>query len=67
VEDMNSILQDEKSSEKFSTLPFSDEYLEKLEERFRSLLLLTALEMKEALEEDKRNFREALTSLLNKE
>ena len=46
---MNSILQDEKSSEKFSTLPFSDEYLEKLEERFRSLLLLTALEMKEAL------------------
>ena len=64
---MNSILQDEKSSEKFSTLPFSDEYLEKLEERFRSLLLLTALEMKEALEEDKRNFREALTSLLNKE
>ena len=64
---MNSILQDEKSSEKFSTLPFSDEYLEKLEERFRSLLLLTALEMKEALEEDKRNFREALKSLLNKE
>jgi len=64
---MNSILQDEKSSEKFSTLPFSDEYLEKLEERFRSLLLLTALEMKEALEENKRNFREALKSLLNKE
>ena len=46
---MSSILQDEKSSEKFNALPFSDEYLEKLEERFRSLLLLTALEMKEAL------------------
>jgi len=67
VEDMSSILQDEKSSEKFNALPFSDEYLEKLEERFRSLLLLTALEMKEALEEDKRNYREALKSLLNKE
>ena len=64
---MKSILQDEKSIEKFNALPFSDEYLEKLEERFRSLLLLTALEMKEALEEDKRNFREALKSLLNKE
>ena len=67
MEDMNSILQDEKSSEKFNALPYSDEDFEKLEERFRSLLLLTALEMKEALEEDKRNYREALKRLINKE
>ena len=46
---MNSILQDEKSSEKFNALPYSDEDFEKLEERFRSLLLLTVLEIKESL------------------
>ena len=40
---------------------------EKLEERFRSLLLLTALEMKEALVEDKRNYGEALKRLVAKE
>ena len=64
---MSSILQDETSSEKFNALPFSDKYLEKLEERFRSLLQLTALEMKDTLEEDKRNYREALKRLINKE
>ena len=64
---MNSILQDDKSSEKFNALPYSDEDFEKLDERFRSLLLLTVLEMKEALEEDKRNYREALKHIINKE
>ena len=64
---MNSILQDEKSSEKLYALPYPVEDFEKLEERFRSLLLLTALEMKEALEEDKRNYREALKRLVAKE
>ena len=59
---MNSILQDEKSSEKFNALPYSE-----LEERFRSLLLLTALEVKEASEEAKRNYREALKRYINKE
>ena len=67
MEDIFSTLQDKKSSEKLYALSYSDGYLEKLEERFRSLLLLTALEMKEALVEDKRNYREALKSLLNKE
>ena len=67
MEDINSILQDEKSSEKFNALPYSDEDFEKLEERFRSLLLLTALEEKEGSEEAKRNYREALKRLINKE
>ena len=49
MEDINSILQDEKSSEKLYALPYPVEDFEKLEERFRSLLLLTVLEMKEAL------------------
>ena len=64
---MNSILQDEKSSEKFNALPYSFQDFEKLEERFRNTLQLTALEMKEALEEDKRNYREVLKRLVAKE
>ena len=64
---MNSILQDEKSSEKFNALPYPYEEPEKLEERFRSLLLLTVLEIKEASEEAKRNYREALKRYINKE
>ena len=64
---MHSTFQDESSSEKSYTLPFSYLDFEKFEERFRSLLLLAALEMKEALEEDKRNYREALKRLINKE
>ena len=64
---MNSILQDEKCSEKFNALPYPGEDLEKLEERFRSLLLLTVLEIKEASEEAKRNYREALKRYINKE
>jgi hypothetical protein len=55
-----------KGQKSYMVLPYPVEDFEKLEERFRSLLLLTALEMKEALEEDKRNYREALKSLLNK-
>ena len=48
---MNSILQDEKSTEKLYALAYPVEDFEKLEERFRSLLKLTVLEIKEALEE----------------
>ena len=67
MEVRHNTLQDESSSEKPYTLPHAYQDFEKLEERFRSLLLLTALEMKEALEEDKRNYREALKRLINKE
>ena len=63
---MNSILQDEKSSEKFNALPYSDEDFEKLEERFKSLFLLRVLEIKEASEEAKRNYREALKQYIKK-
>ena len=52
---------------KVFALPYSDEDFEKLEERFRSLLQMTVLEMKEALEEAKRNYREALKCHMNKE
>ena len=64
---MHSILQDEKSSEKLYALPCPDEDFEKLEERFRSLLLMTVLEIKEVSEEAKRNYREALKRHMNKE
>ena len=67
MEDINSILQDEKSSEKLYALPYPVEDFEKLEERFRSLLKLTVLEIKEASEEAKRNYREALKRYINKE
>ena len=65
---MHSILQDDKSSEKAYQLPCSDEEdFEKLEEMSRSLLLMTLFEIKEASEEAKRNYREALKRHMNKE
>ena len=64
---MHSIIQDEKSSEKLYALPYPVEDFEKLEERFRSLLKLTVLEIKEASEEAKRNYRETLKRHMNKE
>ena len=64
---MHSTFQDESNSEKPYTLPYSYQDFETLEERFRSLLQMTVLEMKEALEEVKRNYREALKRLMSKE
>ena len=43
---MNSTFQDESSPEKSYTLPYLYQDFEKFEERFRSLLLMTALEDK---------------------
>ena len=64
---MHSTFQDERNSEKSYTLPYSYQDFEKLEERFRNLLKLTVLEIKEASEEAKRNYREALKRLMHKE
>ena len=63
---MHSAFQDESSSEKTYTLPYSYQDFEKLEERYRSLLLMTVLEMKEDLEGTKRNYREALMRYMSK-
>ena len=63
---MHSTFQNESSSEKSYTLPYSYKDSEKLEKRFRSLLLMTLLEIKEASEEAKRNYREALKRLMSK-
>ena len=63
---MHSTFQDEGSSEKSYTLPYLYQDFEKFEERFRSLLLMTALEVKEASEKAKRNYREALKRLMPK-
>ena len=46
---MHSTLQEESSSEETHTLPYSYLDFEKLEERYRSLLLMTVHEMKEDL------------------
>ena len=48
-------------------LPYSYQDFETLEERYRGLLLMTVLEMKEDLEATKRNYQEALKRLLSKE
>ena len=61
---MHNTFQDESDSEKSYTLPYSYQNFEKFEERFRSLLKLTILEIKEASEEAKRNYREALKRLV---
>ena len=63
---MHSTLQDESSSEYTYTLPYSYQDFETLEERYRGLLLMTVLEMKEDLEATKRNYQEALKRLLSK-
>ena len=47
--DMHCTFQEESSSEETHTLPYSYLDFEKLEERYRSLLLMTVHEMKEDL------------------
>ena len=59
---MHSILQDEKSSEKLYALPCSDEDFENLEERFRSLILLTVLEIKKRLQRKLKGITEKRSS-----
>ena len=63
---MHSTFFDESSSEKTYTLPCSYQDFENFEERFRGLLLMTVREIKEASEEAKRNYREALKRLMPK-
>ena len=63
---MRSTYQDESSSEKSYTLTYSYQDFEKFEERFRGLLLMTVREIKEASEEAKRNYQEALKRLMPK-
>ena len=63
---MHCTFQEESSSEETHTLPYSYLDFEKLEERYRSLLLMTVLEMKEDLEETIRNYHEALKHYMSK-
>ena len=63
---MHCTFQEESSSEETHTLPYSYLDLEKLEERYRGLLLMTVHEMKEDLYETKRNYREALKCYMSK-
>jgi hypothetical protein len=63
---MHCTFKEESSSEETHTLPYSYLDFEKLEERYRSLLLMTVLEMKEDLEETKRNYHEALKHYMSK-
>ena len=63
---MHCTFKEESSSEETHMLPYSYLDFEKLEERYRSLLLMTVLEMKEDLEETKRNYHEALKHYMSK-
>ena len=64
---MHCTFKEMSSSEETHTLPYLYLDFEKLEERYRSLLLMTVLEMKEDLEETKRNYHEALNHYLSKQ